>query len=496
MDQEMIKSINKKQESTSGISRIWSIWPSAIKRFVKKSGFLHASSLSYTTLVGIIPVLAVGLSVATSLMFKDGAEGRAEVEIWIDKVVKTVAPMLDLEVRDQVNLKNDQVDSSMATGPEMSAEKGFKADSLWEETADSSMVSRMFKISTRSDSSRRREVAKQIAEFVSKIHTRTIGMTSVIVFLMVAILLLRAIERTFNQVWEIPKNRTWGAGVAQYWAGLTLGPFLLIIGTGLSSSSTLQEFTLYLAGMRWFGKILLFVFSWVITGSACALIYRIMTNTRVTLKASICGGMTAGLLLQLNSQLSVVYFSNVATVNKIYGSLGAIPILLLGLYVSWIILIFGSHVAYLVQYPANENIQKSTSDKVDNHFNVLTSMRLLKLVAERFTKEEKALGVEELAMSLDIDLSDLLLLVNKLVDGGLLFRGAEPELKLTLAKPAECISLVQIYRLIEAENSSFNESSESDPCTLAYYQVLDVRNKSASDITIFDLVHSKPATDT
>ena len=84
----------------SGLKRCLDFWPAAIARFVNKSGFVHASSLSFTTLIGLIPVLAVGLSVATSLMFKDGDEGREEVEVWIDTMVKTVAPMLDLEIRD------------------------------------------------------------------------------------------------------------------------------------------------------------------------------------------------------------------------------------------------------------------------------------------------------------------------------------------------------------------------------------------------------------
>jgi membrane protein len=490
MEQESTN--NHKLIPSSALKRLLDFWPAVIRRFVKKSGFVHASSLSYTTLVGMIPVLAVGLSVATSLMFKDGDEGRAEVEVWIDSMVKTVAPMLDLEIRNQGGMASSEIGFEPSAGPDLKQEEGFETSNIWEQSSDPTTLSELISMAKRGDGGRRREVARQIAEFVSKIHTRTIGMTSVVVFLVVAILLLRAIERTFNQVWEIPKNRGWGAGVAQYWAGLTLGPFLFIIGTGVSSSSTLQDLTVFLSDMRWFGKFLLFVFAWVITGSACALIYRIMTNTRVTWRAAMAGGLSAGLLLQLNSQLSVVYFSNVATANKIYGSLGAIPILLLGLYVSWIILIFGSHVAYLVQFPTQDHVGKSTSENNGTQLSILSAMRLLQAVADRFNKGEEAFNVEELAAKLELDLADLLNLVNVLIEGGLLFQGAGSEAKVTLAKPADSIALVQVYRLLESDELKFEESVKNDPCVLAYSHIMDTRNKSAADMTIQDLMHSKP----
>ncbi|MCS1407882.1 MAG: hypothetical protein M2R45_01043 [Verrucomicrobia subdivision 3 bacterium] len=54
-------------------------------------------------------------------------------------------------------------------------------------------------------------------------------------------------------------------------------------------------------------------------------------------------------LLQANNKLRFLYISNITAADKIYGSLGVAPILLLGLYMSWIILLFGARVAYAFQ---------------------------------------------------------------------------------------------------------------------------------------------------
>jgi len=267
-------------------NRWWLFWKQVVSRFERKGGFIHASSLSYTTLVGLIPVLAVGLSVATSLMVKDGDEGQKEIEEWIDTMVRTVAPMLDLEVLDEAG-DGDPEASGTATNevailepPPSAVPENFpaEADPGQPDTIQPSIAWNHFGEKVMATGERRREVARQIAEYVERIHTGTIGVTSVCVFLVVAILLLRAIERTFNQVWEIPRNRSWGAGVAQYWAGLTLGPFLLILGTGLSSGSTAGHFMNYILEFGRLGNILIFILAWCITGSACALVYRIMNE--------------------------------------------------------------------------------------------------------------------------------------------------------------------------------------------------------------------------
>ena len=48
--------------------------------FVRNRCLVRASSLAYTTLLALIPVLAVALSVATNLIAKDGEEGQEEDE--------------------------------------------------------------------------------------------------------------------------------------------------------------------------------------------------------------------------------------------------------------------------------------------------------------------------------------------------------------------------------------------------------------------------------
>lgn len=473
---------------TNVLKRCCLFWGNALRRFVSKSGFIHASALSYTSLVGMIPVLAVGLSVATSLMVKEGDEGQEQVQGWIESMIQTVAPMLDLEVREggstdvplppDTNESSDNQDSSEASID--------VTGNLVENYLKEARPFEGGKLSLHGG--QRKEVARQIAAYMERIHKKTIGVTSVCVFLVVAIMLLRAIERTFNQVWEIPKNRSWGAGVAQYWAGLTLGPFLFVLGTTISTSKVLFQLTEYFQNYGSFGTLFLFFLSWGFTGAACALVYRIMTNTRMTFKAAVCGGLTAGFFLQLNNQLPVVYISNVATTNKIYGSLGAVPILLLGLYVSWIILIFGSHVAFMVQHPnqVNDDEDSSAGDSVEH--SLLTAVRVMQLIASRFQSGEKPYTPEDLADCLQLDHASVHDSVGLLADSGLVFRGEESCGGLSLGKPAEAITLKDIFQVVDKDLNGQAKLGAGDACFEIYHKIIRDRDESAASVKLSDLV--------
>ena len=179
------------------------VWQS----FVRNRCLVRASSLAYTTLLALIPVLAVALSVATNLIAKDGEEGRAQVEQLIEYLVVTVAPMLDLEVKEGGAENESANTEGMAFGGQ---------------DGDGEVMSR------------RKEVARSIHEYINNIHAKTIGVTSVVVFIVMAVLLFRSIESTFNDIWGVKRGRGWYASLVHYWTSITLGPILLILALGVA----------------------------------------------------------------------------------------------------------------------------------------------------------------------------------------------------------------------------------------------------------------------
>src|SRR5207244_6839827 len=126
--------------------------------------------------------------------------------------------------------------------------------------------------------------------------------------------------------------------------------------------------------LMWQHKLVLQVAPFAVLWVAFSLMYGLMPNTQVRVKAALAGGVFAGTLWQVNSWLSTLYVSRVVTYNKIYGALGVIPVLLVGLYFSWLIVLLGAQVAYATQH-IRIYLQRRASERIDQRGRELVACR-------------------------------------------------------------------------------------------------------------------------
>lgn len=84
---------------------------------------------------------------------------------------------------------------------------------------------------------------------------------------------------------------------------------------------------------------------------AFAFVYTFIPNTRVRWSAALGGGAAAGLLWRLTGSLFASFVANSASYSAIYSSFAAVILFMLWLYVSWLILLLGGAIAFHLQYP-------------------------------------------------------------------------------------------------------------------------------------------------
>ena len=80
-------------------------------------------------------------------------------------------------------------------------------------------------------------------------------------------------------------------------------------------------------------------------------LYTFIPNTRVRLRAAFSGGLLAGVLWQSASLAFASFVANSPNYNAIYSGFAIVILLLIWLYVGWLILLIGCQLAYYVQYP-------------------------------------------------------------------------------------------------------------------------------------------------
>lgn len=172
----------------------------------------------------------------------------------------------------------------------------------------------------------------------------------IIILLWTLVSLLSTVEETFNNIWDIKKDRTIYQKITDYIAICLLVPVLMICSSGVSIfMSTIVQNNMKLAFLSPLVNVSLELAPLVLAWLAFTLAYFLIPNTKVQLKyAAVAGGICA-IAFQIIQLLFVNGQIYVSKYNAIYGSLSFLPLLLIWMQLSWLVLLFGCVLTYSLQ---------------------------------------------------------------------------------------------------------------------------------------------------
>ncbi len=165
------------------------------------------------------------------------------------------------------------------------------------------------------------------------------------VFLVVtAATLIMTIDKAFNDIWHVTRQRPFMQRMLVYWAVLSLGPIML--GASLWTTSFLARESLGLVGdlSATAGLALTFVPMFV-TGFCITAIFLVVPNRFVRWRDAMLGGFGTAIVLELMKTGLAWYLTQFPTYTVVYGAFAILPIFLLWLYLSWLVVLFGATVA-------------------------------------------------------------------------------------------------------------------------------------------------------
>ena len=348
------------------------------KSFVQNRCLVRASALSYTTLLALIPLLAIAISITSSLLKK---EGEQQIYRAIDQFVSNVMPPA---VVSATNLPPPHVS---VTTPQ-SHEEMTNTVVGPTDTANARVTAQIV-------------VAQQIHEFIRNTRSGTLGVTGVLLLIFVAISMLNSIESTFNDIWGVERGRNWVMRVTRFWVAISLGPILIAVGLSLAGGSHFHATKVFLQTSPFIGRAILQIITLIFIWFVFALLYQFIPNTKVQFRAALAGGIAGGTLWHLNNLFGFLYVSRVVSNSKIYGGIGLVPVFMAGLYLSWAILLFGAQIAYAYQ---NRKIylQEKLVENISHRDREILALRLMASIGCRFHNGEKAAPIEEVAVELEV----------------------------------------------------------------------------------------------
>ena len=93
------------------------------------------------------------------------------------------------------------------------------------------------------------------------------------------------------------------------------------------------------------------VLPYVLVIGAFTFVYTFMPNTRVRLRPALAGGVVGGILWQSAGWAFALFAASSTRYAAIYSSFAILILFMLWLYLSWLILLFGAAVSFYVQHP-------------------------------------------------------------------------------------------------------------------------------------------------
>lgn len=187
--------------------------------------------------------------------------------------------------------------------------------------------------------------------------------------------------------------------------------------------------------------------------TAFVLFYKFMPYAEVNWRSALVGGGVGAFLWQTNISFSVIYISKVVSDSRIYSGFGMLPLFLLGLYISWLIVLLGAQVTCTFQ---NRLVlfQQQKNHTLPQREKEFVALWIMSQIAARFAQGATPPTEIELAGELDLSVNSLDPILKRLKEEGILIEVARKSPSFAPGRPLENISCLEV---LECMRSSANE---------------------------------------
>lgn len=327
------------------------------------------------------------------------------------------------------------------------------------------------------EAGRAREMAESALQLANNVNVTNLGAWGFGVTLLVAFALFSTLEGTFNRIWRVLRQRSLLVKFTMFYTLATLGPAVVLL-------SLAQPFVAGVAGgLGWPA---------LVTAFGLVLLNRFMPNMAVRWVPALVGGLFSALMLELG-KLGFGYYATrfaLSTYEGVYGPLAIFPILLVWFYLSWMVILLGAEIAFVVQRRraialqgyVNRYVRERTEAGLDSG---RTAARLMLAICDCFSRRGQGLQSDVLAERFSLPIDRVGELLKELMRSGLLIETeGEPDAWVP-ARPPDRIFVVDVLSLFEREHARL---PRNDRLGELFARLDQDRERVVGGITYADLV--------
>ncbi len=281
--------------------------------FVHDDCSLHATALTYYTLMAIVPVLALALSLGR--VFGGDELVRAQMQ---RSLTQWLGGMQQAAVAET---------GAVATGADARVINAFVAQF--------------------------QSVAQQLFDQIHSVSFGTLGGLGAVALLWMVVGVLGRVESSFNRVWGVTCGRSLWRKFSDYLFVVLIVPFLI---TAASTVPVMDMITHSMGGVAgdtvktvvgsiFLKKVLVLGFGTL----TFSFLLVFMPNTRVHVWPALAGGALTAVLFSGWLRLCAMLQVGIVKYSALYGGFAMLPILLVWVYTSWQIILLGAEFAFALQ---------------------------------------------------------------------------------------------------------------------------------------------------
>lgn len=202
------------------------------------------------------------------------------------------------------------------------------------------------------------EIVDFVLQFANQALENTQGglITGIgIVFLLWAVIkVLGNTELAMNQIWGVVRGRSVTKKFTDYLSIMFIAPIFVVLISSINVflTSNLQTIAMEDGFLSYASSLIItllnflpFILVWMLF----IFLYMFMPTTRVRFKYALLAGIVAGSVYQVVQWFYIRFQIGVSSYNAIYGSLAALPLLLVWLQLSWSIVLWGTELCYIMK---------------------------------------------------------------------------------------------------------------------------------------------------
>lgn len=185
-------------------------------------------------------------------------------------------------------------------------------------------------------------------------------------------------------------------------------------------------------------------------------LYIIMPNTKVNFKAGLLGGVVAGTIYQIAQWAYISFQVGAARYNAIYGSFAALPLFLMWVQISWWIVLFGAELSFANQNVDTYEYEPDCL-KISPAYKRLLTLQIAHLLIKNFWNGKKPLTYSQISDRLTMPVRLVHSIIFDLVASGLVSETKTKSDKEFAYQPARDISTLTIKTILEALDQNGTE---------------------------------------